>query len=352
MKFTHYQIILTLVFCAFTSCKTSNPQASGTSTTTSPKPQKETLYTCPMHPQIRQDHPGQCPICGMNLVPVEDVSHDESSSETSPDTHAGFKLSAERRQMIGVKSKSVERKIVFKTIEASGRVAFDPELFTAQQEYFEALKQQQLVRQSPVSEAKQSANQMVNAARMRLRVLGLSEPEIDRLSKKGPNSLLATQAGEDSWIYAEVYEMDLPYVKPGLEAEIFGSAFEGDSLKGKIVSVDRVLNPTTRTAKVRILVKDLHTKLRPETYVNVSIQSPLGEQIVVPFDAVFDTGKQAWVFVTDGEGSFEPRKISIKFRANDDVAIAHGLKEGEKIVTSANFLIDSESRLKGVQKGL
>jgi hypothetical protein len=81
--------------------------------------------------------------------------------------------------------------------------------------------------------------------------------------------------------------------------------------------------------------------------VDVAIQAPLGEQVIVPVDAVFDTGNQSWVFVTNGQGTFEPRLVTIKLQADDNVAIASGLNGGEKIVTSANFLIDSESRLKG-----
>jgi len=277
-------------------------------------------------------------------------SHTLGSSTTAPEDHAAFNLSETKQQMIGVKTGIVEKKMVFKEIEASGRVAFDPELYTAQSEYLEAIRQMQSVKDSPVAEAKHSAMAMVSSAKTRLRVLGLSDQAISRLAQGGTNALLIPKAGEQAWIYAEVFEMDLPYVQPGLDAKISGSALEGETLTGKVISIDRVLNPMTRTAKVRIEAKAAESRLRPESYVNVSIRSPLGEQLVVPFDAVFDTGKQAWVFVTDGQGHFEPRLIVMKFRANDHVAVSSGLKEGERIVTSANFLIDSESRLKGVQE--
>ena len=114
-----------------------------------------------------------------------------------------------------------------------------------------------------------------------------------------------------------------------------------------MVSVDRVISPATRTAKARILISDARSLLRPESYVDVSIQSPMGNQLTVPFDAILDTGNEAWVFVADGKGNYEPRVVAPKFNAGSEVAIAGGLKEGEQIVTSANFLIDSESRLKG-----
>jgi Cu(I)/Ag(I) efflux system membrane fusion protein len=120
------------------------------------------------------------------------------------------------------------------------------------------------------------------------------------------------------------------------------------TFQGKVVSVDRVINSETRTAKVRILIQDTKINLRPESYLDVTILSPLGEQVVVPFDAILDTGKEAWVFVVKDQGQFEPRLITILERAGDEVAISSGVTPGEKIVTSANFLIDSESRLKGV----
>ncbi len=104
-------------------------------------------------------------------------------------------------------------------------------------------------------------------------------------------------------------------------------------------------------AGAKILVESAATLLRPEAYVDVSIMSPLGEQVTVPFDAILDTGKQSWVFVAGENGQFMPRVVTVKLQAGDDVALASGLSGGEKIVTSANFLIDSESRLKAVALG-
>ena len=308
------------------------------------------VWTCPMHPQIRKDGPGQCPICGMNLVKVETEStkrDDQVQKGSLPEGHAPFQLTEMRQQMIGVKVSKVEKKNLFKSVEAAGRVAFDPELYTAQSEYIEAIRQLGRVQESPIAEVKHSAQRMVESAKLRLKILGLSDEQISNLRSSGSN-LLIPKAGENIWVYAEVYEMDLSSIQPGLEAEITGGSLGGQFLTGKVASVDRVINPTTRTAKVRIQVPNAKAALRPEAYVDVTILSPLGEQITVPFDAVLDTGKQAWVFVTDGQGKFEPRLIKVKFRAGDQVAISEGLTGGETIVTSANFLIDSESRLKGV----
>lgn len=312
----------------------------------------EEIWTCPMHPQIKKDGPGACPICGMNLVKVETAQDDTLNIQdgTMPDGHAAFKLSLERQQMIGVKFGVVEKKPLFKSIEASGRVAFDPELYTAQNEYLEAVKQDELVRNSPLEEVRNSSRRMAESAKLRLKILGLSDEQIHSLTLHGTtgSNLLVTKLGENIWIYAEVFEMDLPSIQPGLKVTISGGSLEHTTLKGAVVSVDRVINPVTRTTKVRILIPSLKTYLRPEAYVDVTIHAPLGEQITVPFDAVLDLGRQAWVFVVKDQGVFEPRLVTILYKAGDTVAIGSGLNPGDKIVTSANFLIDSESRLKGV----
>jgi len=322
-------------------------------TTKSEHVHTEEVWTCPMHPQIRQDKPGKCPICHMDLVKMGDeiVEDDHNhSSNTRPEGHAGFKLSEARQQLIGVKTGVVEKKQLFKKIDASGKIAFDPGLYTAQAEYLEAIKQKERVKKSPIEEVKHSADRMVESAQLRLKVLGLSDEHIRKLGRSGGSgsNLLIPKSGENLWVYAEVFEMDLPLIRAGNETIVSGSILGNKSLQGKVVSVDRVINSETRTAKVRILIEDTKANLRPESYLDVTILSPLGEQVVVPFDAILDTGKEAWVFVLEEKGQFEPRLITILERAGDEVAISSGVIPGEKIVTSANFLIDSESRLKGV----
>ncbi|MBI4404575.1 MAG: efflux RND transporter periplasmic adaptor subunit, partial [Deltaproteobacteria bacterium] len=234
----------------------------------------------------------------------------------------------------------------------AGRLAFDPELYAAQNEYIEAIKQVESVKNSPLADVKQSAERMLDSAKLRLKILGLSDSQIKNLAAQDFNDArLLLKTGGSAWVYAEIFEMDLPLVRSGLSAEITARFLGGQVVAGKVVSIDRIINPATRTAKARILVSDVRSLLRPESYVDVNILAPLGEQITVPFDALFDTGKQAWVFVADEQGKFEPRLVTLKFHVGSEVALASGVKEGEKIVTSANFLIDSESRLKGVLMG-
>ncbi|MCC7442676.1 MAG: efflux RND transporter periplasmic adaptor subunit [Bdellovibrionales bacterium] len=344
-------LLLTLVAGVAGCSKDQGAHSGHTHGEVGAKEGQREVWTCPMHPQIKKDGPGTCPICGMDLVKASagGSSGGQGSAEALPEGHAVIQLSPGKRQMIGLKTGVVEKGLLFKSIEAAGRVAFDPELYTAQSEYLEAIKQLARVQDSPLADVRHSAERMVESAKLRLKILGLSDKQIQSIRESGSSgaNLLVPEPGENLWIYAEVFEMDLQSVQPGLEAEIGGGALGGRKISGKVVSVDRVINPTTRTAKVRISAPAGRGLLRPESYVDVSIRSPLGTQVYVPFDAVLDTGKEAWVFIAKEDGHIEPRLVTIKLRADDQVAIGSGLEGGERIVTSANFLVDSESRLKG-----
>lgn len=310
------------------------------------------LYVCPMHPQITSDKPGSCPICGMDLEKQELDQQEATVSqvEEMPSGHGSVKLSLNKRQLIGVKSETVEKRQLFKTITAAGRVAFDPELYTVLGEYREALRQRQLTSKSEIGDVRRNTQRMIESARTRLRIMGLSESQIKSISADSRLSdELLLPGGEDQvWIYADVYEMDLHNVREGDKAKVTGVALEGKTLEGEIFSVDEVINPETRTAKVRIRLDTKGIKLRPESFVNVTLLSDQGEHLSVSNEAIFDTGKQVYVFVNQGEGHLEPRNVELKFYAGEFAAIGKGLKEGEKVVTSGNFLIDSESRLKGI----
>ena len=124
--------------------------------------------------------------------------------------------------MIGVKTRKAKRKKLFKSIRAPGRIAFDPELYTTQSEYLEALKQWNNVKDSPISDVKENTRQMILSSKIRLRVLGLSDGQIKSLARKGSQSegLLVSGKGQDSWIYADIFEVDLPYIKKGFRHKL------------------------------------------------------------------------------------------------------------------------------------
>ena len=153
---------------------------------------------------------------------------------------------------------------------------------------------------------------------------------------------------QDNWIYADIFEMDLPWMKKGLKAQVSGSVLQGKVLQGEVVSVDEVIDSQTRTAKVRIRLDKKNIFLRPESFVEVTILSPLGEQVALPREALMDTGRERFVFVKKEKGHFHPQKVTVLLETDRYVAVGEGVSPGEQVVVGGNFMLDSESRLKAV----
>ena len=147
------------------------------------------------------------------------------------------------------------------------------------------------------------------------------------------------------WVYAQVFQTDLGRVKLGSAAEITVDSYPGRIFRGRVSFIPPQLDPATRTAKVRLEIQNADLTLSLGMFVNVGLDVPPGRQLVIPASGVFQTGTRQVAFVDRGEGHFEPRDMEVGARAGDDVIVSKGLKAGEHIATSANFLIDSESQL-------
>jgi Cu(I)/Ag(I) efflux system membrane fusion protein len=154
------------------------------------------------------------------------------------------------------------------------------------------------------------------------------------------------------WLYADIYEYELPFIRLGEQAKIQLSYLPGETFTGKAIYIYPSLNPETRTAKVRFEFPNPHERLKPEMYANVEIKIRLGQKLAVPEGAIIDTGLRQLAVVDKGSGYFEPREVKVGSKVEGYYEVIKGLRAGERVVTSANFLIDSESKLKEAVGGM
>jgi hypothetical protein len=361
--------------------------------TETPTSQSKARYQCAMHPQIVSDKPDLCPICGMRLQRVDEPSEPGSPTKateesvksrrmlfyrhpmrpdvTSPTPakdemgmdyipvyedevsgtgdvpgHASFTLSPERQQLIGVKAEEVERRPLDVEIRTVGKVAYDPALYQGFVEYREAVRARAELRDAASPEALRGADGLIRAAALRLRQQGIAEAQLREITKDARDPVNLLLPGKTVWVYGQVYEYEIDLLRPGQEIVVTVPSLPGRTYRAGVVAIDPILNAMTRTGRIRALVATPDESLRPETFVHVSIHVPLGEKIAVPENAVLDTGEHQVVFVVVGEGRFEPRAVELGREAQGYYEVLHGVEPGERVVTSANFLIDSESRFR------
>ena len=340
--------------------------------------QKE-LYYCPMHPNYTADKPGDCPICGMHLVkkeapaagerkvliyrnpmnpeitskvPMKDPMgmdyipvYESASGAKEVAGRAAITLDAGKRQMIGVKTTPVGYRDLVRVIRASGKVAYDPGLYQAISEYREALAAREKVKNSSWPDVIERADALVAASQLRLRQMGASPDQLKQ-GKDQPADTSLLLPGDKAWVYAQIYEYEIGLVKTGQTAYIQAVAWPGTVFKGEIVAMDPIMSSETRTLRVKAVVDNPGGKLKPEMYVDLMIRADLGMKLAAPNDAILNTGERELVFVEKAEGEYEPRQIRAGLKADAYTEILYGVAAGEKVVTSANFLVDSESRLK------
>lgn len=254
---------------------------------------------------------------------------------------------AEKQQLIGVKSEIARVRALNKMIRTVGIVAYDPELYAAQNEYSQARSAKE---QAEDTEYSQDADQLAEATRLKLKRLGLSGEQIDAL-KGGEDSLLIGSTDGMVWIYGKIYESEIPLVRQGQTVHVTSKNLPGKMFMGKIISLDAIIDELTRSLRIRTLVKNENGLLKPNMYVDLVVESPLGMRLSIPEDAVLDTGESRIVFVDKGRGVFEKREVTAGQRVDGLVEILGGLKAGEKVVSSGTFLIDSESKLKSTGGG-
>jgi RND family efflux transporter MFP subunit len=252
---------------------------------------------------------------------------------------------------------------------------YSPELLSTQQEFLIAKKAKDSLKDSDIVEVATHALSLYEASRERLRLWDISEGQIKELEARGspiktltlyspiggfvltrnafegqritPETELYTIADVSTiWVLADIYEYELPMVRLGQAATMTLTYFPGKEYKGKVTYVYPQVDAATRTIKVRLEFLNPDYRLKPDMYANIELHIDYGKQIFVPQEAVLDSGNMQIVFVALEEGYFEPRRVRLGARVDTSYIILSGLTPGEKIVTSGNFLIDSESQLK------
>ncbi len=376
------------------------------------------VYNCPMHPYYTSDRPGECPICGMDLVPVE-KTEEHAGHESHVEGFASLELDPRQQQLIGVKTAPVERKAISRNVRAVGTVVpdetrvsvvhskvsgwidrlyvdatgqpvaagqpllaiYSPEVYATQEEYLVASESARELERGLSEEVTRGTEALREAAARRLEYWDVRPGELERLAEAGqplkalnlrspfagyvldkdaqvgmyvqPGMPLYTVADLSRvWIEADVYEYEMPFVKIGQRVTVTLPYYPSEPLEGTVKFIYPFLNAKSRTARVRVDIANPGLKLKPDMFADINIEQKLGEQLVVPSEAVLDSGKQKIVFVAHEGGHFEPREISVAARLEDYYVVAGGLREGEKVVTSGNFLLDSESRIKGALAGM
>jgi len=259
---------------------------------------------------------------------------------------------------------------------------YSPELVATQQEFINAVTWSRRNSNAGGDAMKnmlsRDAQSLVDAARQRLALWDISEEQIKKIEETGkpiktltlyspvsgyvvqkmairgmrvmPGEKLFDIADLNTvWIVADIYENELPLVKEGQSAKISLSYFPGREMNAVIDYVYPSLSPETRTAKVRFTLPNPGLQLKPQMFTNVEVTIPLGKKLAVPAEAVLDTGVRQIVYVDKGDGYFEPREVKAGLRGEEMIEILAGVKQGEKIASSAIFLIDSEAQIKGVR---
>lgn len=384
----------------------SRPDAmdAGAARDHAPETQAE-VWTCSMHPQIRLPGPGQCPICGMDLIPVEMGTSEDSSSPRE------LSLSPAARKLAEIEVAPVERKSVAVEVRMVGKVQFDetrlayissrvdgridrlyanfvgmpvkagdsladlysPELVAAQQELLQAVKS---------TGSPEASASLLKATRERLRLWGLTDEQVAEIEQSGivrdhvtfvspiGGIVVEKEAREGQyvqtgtrlftvadlsrmWVQLDAYESDLAWLRTAQAVELQTEAYPGETFKGPITFISPVLDPMTRTVKVRVEVANTHGRLKPEMFVHAVVQSFVAGKgtelpLVIPASAPLVTGKRAVVYVAvpDKEHTYEGREVELGPRAGDFYLVRAGLQEGAQVVTRGAFKLDAELQIR------
>jgi membrane fusion protein, copper/silver efflux system len=384
----------------------ATPPAQSTATA-APKGERKILYWYdPMHPQYKADKPGKAPDCGMKLVP----KYADQAATLAPGSvmiaagkqqMIGVRTAEVKRETLIREVRTTgqitadETKIAHVHVKINGFIEkvfvdyigqlvkkgqplftlYSPDLVSTQEEYLIAKRGEKTLGTSPFPEVAQGSQSLLRSARERLRLWDVSDEQIKKLDESGevsrtltfyspiagfvmdrkafpqtsvnPDTELYTVSDFSTiWVNADIFEYEVPFVRIGQRAEMHLSYYPGKKWNGRVSCIYPTVDPTTRRVRVRLEFPNPDFQLKPQMFADVELEVSYGNQIMVPQEAVLDSGKEQTVFVAHESGYFEPRNITTGAKLGGKVVVLSGLKAGETVVTSGNFLIDSESRLK------
>ena len=367
-----------------------------------PSERKVLYWYDPMEPGTHFDRPGKSPFMEMDLVPkyADEVSGGEVELSPADMQAAGVATAPVERKPLVREIRAAgtieadETRVARIAARVAGRLdrldldftgqevrrgapiysIYSPELVTAQRELLLAIDNLARARAAGSAQYVASAESLLEASRDRLRLWGIDGDQIDRLERSGEvetalvvrspvsGTVLEKQvvlgqyvtAGQDLylladlsqvWLQARVYEHELPGVRKGQHAVVSLGAVPGREFRGRVRFIDPVVDPATRTARVRVELSNPGGTLKPGMFANAELRVDLGQRLVVPRGALLDTGTREVVYVKTGQGRFVAREVRVGERAGDVVEVVDGLTAGEEVVTAASFLVDSQSQL-------
>ncbi len=383
-------------------------------TTLPPPPKTKTMWRSTMNPGEVSDHPGKDSM-GMDMVPFtvtesstptpkglaavsvtgEDAKRmgltygTVQERDLRRDVRTAARIVPDETRLYRVNTKVggwVEKLYVNTTGQAVRRgqpllSIYSPDLLASEQELLSALSAAKQLAQSPYSQVSQGGQALVDAAVRRLRLWDISQAQIERIEKTGqvekdvtlyapasgyvtdktvlpgqritPGDPLMVVADLSTvWAVAELYESDLPYVKVGMPAKVTLPYWPGKVFKGRVRLLDPFLDPTTRTLKARLVIPNPGMVLKPGMYGDAHLEYDLGVRTAVPDSAILPAGEHNYAFVAGSDGTLTPVEVTLGPRSGGYFEVFSGLTPGQRVVTSANFLVDSESSLKAALQAI